>query len=868
MMGLITDEESREMKSDHHPPAQVHMVGNAHIDPMWIWDWKEGMHEVLQTFRSAVNRLDEEPTLVFTASSASYYQWVEQTSPELFGRIRELVAKKRWIVTGGQWVEPDCNLPSGESVCRQFLYGQRYLAEHLGTTATVGYNIDSFGHAGTLPQLMAASGIGAYVMMRPGEHEKHIDSPAFLWEGVDGTTLPAYRIPYEYSTEGSHEAEVIRKRSAELLERSHELGYPLMAFFGVGNHGGGPTRLAVRTIRDLSITSSGSVAFSGPVAYFEALRAEMTRGDSDLPSVSGELQWHAVGCYSARASLKLGNARAEDALVVAEKMAELCRALTSRTLDVQEELAEAWRGVLFAQFHDALGGTTTDLATTAVEQLLTAAESRADRVATLAAHSIVESVDTWVAGAESAEGLETSMSGTPVPLIVFNPLSWPVTGTVSIPHPVSVATSASDERQAVQQIPSGEVTYRPTRSIMQLAVPPFGYRRFWLHTVDPEPGAPAGDGPPAAAAAEPLGGTTLTNGLLRVVVDPLSGALASLVVAGEDEEAEDWELIADGGVCPVVIEDTSDTWSHGTARYEGDERSGNLVGIAVVEDGPVRSTVRSTWSLDHSTVIQEVSLYQGRPFVELRIIVEWHESARIMKIVVPTTFSEPTSAAGAPYGFVERPCSGHEEAMVHWIDISDGWRGLACTSDAAGGYDALGARLRLTALRSPRVSDHGWGWGKDDPDAYPVTDQGLHRLRFRLTPHLGTWADAQVTRMAEEHRVNLPAVIDTWHRGRLGSEASAIEVEGDSVVVPVVKRAEMGSGTVLRVWEVSGKRSRARVTVPAASRSWVGDLGPHQVRTLFVADDPGIPVRDLDIPELELGVHAPAPSPATPARTP
>ena len=135
-------------------------------------------------------------------------------------------------------------------------------------------------------------------------------------------------------------------------------------------------------------------------------------------------------------------------------------------------------------------------------------------------------------------------------------------------------------------------------------------------------------------------------------------------------------------------------------------------------------------------------------------------------------------------------------------------------------------------------------------------------MRFRLTPHLGTWAEAQVARMADEHRVELPVVIDTWHRGRLGPEASAIDVEGESVVVPVVKRAEKGSGTVLRVWEVSGRRSRAQVTLPLHERSWVGDLGPHQVRTLFVSDDPGIPVRDLDIPELELGVHSPAPSPA------
>ena len=853
------------MTEDRRPSARLHMVGNAHIDPMWIWDWREGMHEVLQTFRSAVDRLDEEPALVFTASSASYYQWVEQTSPELFERIRELVAQQRWIVTGGQWVEPDCNLPSGESICRQFLYGQRYLAQHLGITATVGYNIDSFGHAATLPQLLTRSGIRGYVMMRPGQHEKHIDGPAFWWEGVDGTTLPTYRIPYEYSTEGSHEDEVIRTRSAELLGRSHELGYPLMAFFGVGDHGGGPTRMAVETILDLATTSAGSVTFSGPVAYFEALHEAVARGRADLPSVTGELQWHAVGCYSARASLKRGNARAEDALVTAEKMAELCRALTGRDHDVREELAEAWRGVLFAQFHDALGGTTSDPATVAVEQLLASAESRADRVATLAAHSIVESVDTWATGAETAEGLESSRSGIPVPLIVFNPLSWPVTANVTIPHRVSVATSASGIRHPVQQIPSGEVTHSPTRSIMQLSVPPFGYRRYWLHMVDPEPGAPAG-GPPATVAADAPGGPTLTNDRLRAVIDPRSGALASLVVANEEDQ--EWELIAGGGVLPVVVEDASDTWSHGTARYEGDERSGDLLDVAVVEDGPVRATVRSTWSLEHSTVVQEVSLYQDRPFVELRIAAEWHESRRVMKVVVPTTFADPSSAAGAPYGFVERPCSGHEEVMVHWFDLSDGRRGLACTSDAAGGYDALGGRLRLTALRSPRVADHGWGWGTDDPAGYPTTDQGLHRMRFRLTPHRGTWAEAEVARMADEHRAELPVVIDTWHRGPLGVEASAMEVEGDGVVVPVVKRAEMGSGSVLRVWEISGRPSRAKVTFPAHDRSWAGDLGPHQVRTLFVPDDPGGSVRDLDIPELELGVHSPAPAAGTSARTP
>ena len=854
-------EEICEKRRDHLA-VRLHMVGNAHIDPMWIWDWREGMHEVLQTFRSAVDRLDEEPALVFTASSASYYHWVEQTSPGLFERIKELVAHQRWIVTGGQWVEPDCNLPSGESVCRQLLYGQRYLAEHLGVTASVGYNIDSFGHAGTLPQLLARSGIDGYVMMRPGEHEKNIDAPAFWWDGVDGTSLMTYRIPYEYSTEGSHEDKVIRTRTAELLERSDELGYPLMMFFGVGDHGGGPTRLAIHTIRDLSATSNGSVAFSGPVGYFDALRGAVDRGEATLPRVNGELQWHAVGCYSARASLKRENTRAEDALVTAEKMAELCRAMTGRSLDVQEELAEAWRGVLFAQFHDALGGTTTDSATIAVEQLLASAQSRADRLITLAVHSVVESVDTSVAGAETAEGLGSAMSGVPVPMIVFNPLSWPVAGVVSIIHPVSLATSASGDRYPVQQIPSAEVTYRPTRSLVQLSVPAFGYRRYWLHVVDPDPGSPTAGASPAALTADSPAGATLTNRLLRVVIDRRTGALVSLVAVSEAEKSGS-ELIANGGVLPVVIDDVSDTWSHGTARYEGEEQSGDLVEVAVVEDGPVRSTVRSIWSLGRSTIVQETSLYQDRSFVELRLTVDWHESHRVLKVVVPTTFTNPSSAAGAPYGFVERPCSGHEEVMVHWVDVSDGRRGLACTSDAAGGYDVLGARLRLTALRSPRVSDHGWGWATDDPAAYPLTDQGRHQMSFRLTPHPGTWADAKVARMADEHRVELPVVLDTWHEGSLEAEGSALEVTGDGVVVPVVKRAETGAGSVLRVWEVAGRPSRARVRLPLQDRTWEDDLGPHEVRTLFISDDPLVPVRDLDIPELELGLQsATSPPPA------
>ena len=197
------------------------------------------MHEVLQTFRAAADRLDEDPDLTFTASSASYYRWVMETSPELFARIRLLVAAGRWIVTGGQWVEPDCNLPAGESVCRQLLYGQRFLAEHLGVTAGIGYNVDSFGHAGSLPQLLAASGIGAYVFMRPGPEEKDLPSPAFRWRGTDGTELPAYRIPIDYSTPSWAEEKALRTGRPSCSHGAGSSGSPSWGSSGWATTAGG-----------------------------------------------------------------------------------------------------------------------------------------------------------------------------------------------------------------------------------------------------------------------------------------------------------------------------------------------------------------------------------------------------------------------------------------------------------------------------------------------------------------------------------------------------------------------------------------------------------------------------------------------------
>lgn len=178
---------------------KLYMIGNSHIDPVWMWRWQEGFQEIKATFRSVLDRMKEYETFIFTGSSASFYEWVEENDPAMFEEIKERVKEGRWIIVGGWWIQPDCNAPSGESYVRQGLYGQKYFEEKFGVKAVCGYNVDSFGHNGNLPQILKKSGMDYYVFMRPGRHEKGVDGETFLWKSADGSQVKVFRIPFELS---------------------------------------------------------------------------------------------------------------------------------------------------------------------------------------------------------------------------------------------------------------------------------------------------------------------------------------------------------------------------------------------------------------------------------------------------------------------------------------------------------------------------------------------------------------------------------------------------------------------------------------------------------------------------------------------
>jgi len=393
----------------------IHLIGHAHIDPVWRWTKDEGRAEVLAMFRSAVARLKEYPEAAFIASSAQFYQWAKEADPGLFDQIKALVKEGRWNPVGGWWVEADVNCPLGESLVRQGLYGQLFFVESFGRKMRVGFNPDAFGHPWTLPQILGGQGLAAYFFMRPGPHEKaDLRTPLFLWQGADGTKIPAVQILGSYNgDERSLEARV--KETGLYFAQNQPDQKSWVVFYGVGDHGGGPTKAAIEKIQNMQRVDP-RIRFSTLDRYLSAIGP----GLKGLPVVSGELQHHARGCYSACASIKALNRESEWALLTAEKLAALDTSLLGKEYPV-EPFRQSWEKVLFNQFHDILAGSAIEEAYRDARNDYGYALSAAREISIRSLQNIAQKVST-----EAAPNAMCS------PFLVFNPQSWRVREPVEV----------------------------------------------------------------------------------------------------------------------------------------------------------------------------------------------------------------------------------------------------------------------------------------------------------------------------------------------------------------------------------------------------------------------------------------------------
>ena len=798
-------------KAQDHKSLTVHMIANAHLDPVWLWRWTEGFEAAVATFRTVLDIMHETEGFTFTCAQAAVYEWIERYEPGMFEEVRQRVREGRWEVVGGWWVQSDCNIPSGESLVRQALYGQRYFREKFGVQATVGYSVDAFGHAVTLPQLLGKAGLDSYVFFRPGPHEKDLPEGIFWWEAPDGTRVLACRPPGHYPYAEDDVAPRIREHAARVAEGLREVA----CFYGVGDHGGGPTRAQVASILSARADQAMPEVILGHLGEFFR-RAREQR--NDFPVVREDLQHHARGCYTTQAAVKRWNREAEALLGTAEAFCALATEVVAASYP-QADLARAWKNVLFNQFHDILPGSSRPEAYEDARDLYGESRALARRALLGAVQTLARRVDTrgdWQA------------------VLVFNPLPWSAPVQIQADNPFGMGMSSHVEcphREPVlfQSVQGRVLCGSKLRLFVWVdRLPALGYRLYYIRR---------GEGAPCQAPGMlEVSPHSLENGRWRLELDPQDGHIASL-----RDKRYGVEVFSGPAAVPLVLKDESDTWGHDVIEYRDVVGRFGCADAAVEESGPVRAALRVRSTFNQSKITQTFRLLREGDYIEVEAQIDWREQFRMLKLAFPASVRSAVTTASAPYGHLLRQATGEEEPCGPWVDVTgqatgaggDLTYGLALVTDSKHGYDTLGAEIRLSVLRSPIYAWHH----PMQPEAgrpYEFMDQGRSLLRYLIVPHAGCWRQAGVVRLA--FAINRPPVIvnEFGHEGSAAHEWTGAEAGPENVILSALKRAEDGDGLVVRLWETAGQGGQAWVTLPGLKARWDGVVGPSEIKTLLL----------------------------------
>jgi len=787
----------------------IRAIGNAHIDMAWLWPWTETVEVVRNTFQSVLDLMREYPDLKFTMSSARTYEWMQEKYPDLFRQIQQRVKEGRWEVVGGMWVEPDLNMPDGESLVRQVLVGKNYFQKNFGVDIKIGWNPDSFGYNWQLPQIYKKSGIDYFVTSKLLWATDYTRFPyrLFWWEAPDGSRLLSY-FPHEYANQ--FEAQQIANDFsfyAPLIYGPKLSDNPQMLYlYGIGDHGGGPTRTMLDRAEQLRApdTVFPKIQFSTATDFFADVQRELPT--LNVPTWNGELyfQYHR-GVYTTQSETKRRIRRAEEQTLDAEKYASMAFLLGRHY--PQDELELAWKNLLFDQFHDIMPGSGI-----AVNYL--DAKRNLEDVARIDGKITDESLGEILA--------HINTQGDGIPIVVFNSLSWPRTEVIEVEAQLSgqakqIEVVDSKGHVAESQLLSMDDATNRAHFLLQASVPAFGYETYFVKAADR-----------AGTNSTPIkaSGTSLENEFFRLTIDPRTGCMTSLFDKRSQTEALAPAETDSGGpkdsACGNLLQafyDNPKQWDAWNIDADFENKRWDLDKadeVKLIEDGPLRAVIRITNHFQNSTFTRDITMYAGVPRVDVKMHADWHEKHILLKVAFPLSAHNEKATFEIPFGSIERPTTRNTPAeqaefevpAQRWADLSDAKHGFSLLNDSKYGYDAKGNVLRLSLLRSP-------AW----PD--PHADEGEHEFTYSLYPHGGTWRDALTVRRGYELNYKLIALQTLKHQGSLPPEYSFVQLSGENVVLTAMKKAEDDDNFVLRFYEWAGKENDVSVTVSGAAAAAV-----------------------------------------------
>ena len=684
----------------------IHLICNAHLDPVWQWRWMEGCGEAIATFRNAVEILNEHSDFIFNHNEAILYEWVRKYDPGLFRQIQKLVSNGRWFIAGGWYLQPDVNLPPTENIVRHILEGKKFFREHFGVEPKVAYNFDSFGHSSGLPRLLRDHGYEFYVHMRPDKEVLDLPASIYIWEGSDGTRIPAHRIDVGlYLTERSN----IRQHISEGIDLSLKLNRDVAVFWGLGNHGGGATREDLAIIEEMMREEKEvGIIHSTTDRFYESIGSVI----AEAPVYKGEVQRIFTGTYTSMARLKRKAVQASSAVIQMEKFeshnpgGEDEKSIALRT----EKADQIWKDILFNDFHDILTGSCTRIAEEDAMELYGRA---------------MENIREVNMDLVSRINLKSEILKAHIPVTIFNSTDGLSRFPVELECMADYRPFRDEEKVLVLSNRKGEVISSQEEQPDAL-LPIHRWRRKVVFMAD-----------------------KLNKGVNHFGLNPVpaNGGGASPVLP----------LVDDFGIKFRVVKDSADSW--GTNTWKWDESVGEFMEVAgskrIIAQGDIRTIQESELILDRSNIILRQISYAGWPITEYRIRINWHGEHKRLKLVIPIDMELDNCLCEIPGGKINRRADGQEHCHGTWMHLSREEAGaggpistinlksggINIVHNGLHGYDFVPGELRLSVLRSAAYC-HWHEYQLPDPiksvgsaisGAFPEhMDQGVHDIRLAI----------------------------------------------------------------------------------------------------------------------------------------
>lgn len=845
----------------------IHCCGHAHIDMNWMWTWPETVSVTYDTFSTMDQLMDEFPEFHFSQSQASVYHLTQHYAPELFERIKQRVAEGRWEVSASQWVEGDKNLANGEILCRHLLYTRLWFAEALGLPydkVKIDWECDTFGHCWTLPGFLARGGVTRYYHHRAsGPRLRSMaageSSQLFWWQGKDGSRV----LTFDDSPNG-YNGEITPHMAHLLFEMERHTGLKLMLWiYGVGDHGGGPSRRHLRAAQEMaSWPIFPQVKLSTTDAFFTAAEEQIQARGLQLPVHNDELNFVFEGCYTSQARIKFANRKAECDLVDTEGIALITRNACGVEYP-KRVLTECWQRAMFHQFHDILPGSGVKetiehamgqfqetLANTTVirARSLRTLASKVDTSKLVASTPAAGAADlglgagvgegAWWGGVSSLGAGQAAVD----PFVVYNPSPVARDEVVLVKLWDRDIGDVVRVRDSAGNVVQGQVMERAhywghnftVVAFHATALPALGYRSYVI-----EPGSvPGFEGAYVRETGRPTYGlgyvhaqllnpVVMGNEHLELTISAEEGGIISLV-----DRATGAELSYDGVVGALEREQET---PHGMTAWQLGPIVDRVEVLAdcvlqVVLNGPNVAAVRLSGKHNDSEYNLTISLARGSRQINFDLDVNWLErgdpatGVPALRASFPLAFDKTKATFEIACGSIERPTDGEEVPALNWADLSGNllWTeeqrpgGATLLNDSKYGHQVLEDAIRLTLLRSSY-----------DPD--PLPELGRHHIRFALAPHLGELDLGEAIRAGYAFNHPCVPVGTTLHAGQLPAEASGLEILTPNVMLSGLKQAEDGEGVILRLYEFEGTQTQAQVRVsplvaPAGSVAVETDL--------------------------------------------